>query len=165
MTVSVATTATYRVWARRGAIGCGLVLLAALILVGTLVAAFFSLTWGLGACLEQKPIVKLFSPDGHYVARSALNSCGGATGQFESHVSLRGLSFRQPEVVFSYPGTPEDLTMRWADRRTLVISHSCEVIWRQESAWEGVTIRYQKVAKSGSSCREDDLSRPTRVPS
>ena len=108
-----------------------------LTIVGTLLGSDF------GGCSEREPIVEVVSPNGQYVARSSYNSCGGAVGDFWTHVTLRPAGTGDApagEIVFAYIGEPTGMHLHWLGEQVLEIQHRCGSAHRPPRVWRDVVV-------------------------
>ena len=124
----------------------GLVSSAALLVVlfVLLIGLLFS-----GACSDLESVA-ITSPDGRYVARYSVRSCGGALGSSFSRVTIRdtaGPHLGDPESGVVSDGFARDLRVRWTDTGSLVIEYDLpasvivtEGVFLECDTWRDITI-------------------------
>ncbi len=107
-----------------------------------------------GGCGETL-VRSVVSPDRHYVAELFHRNCG-ATTSVASHVNLRpcseplrtrGDGTVEEGTIYLENGTGV-IRLKWLDPRMLRISASGTQVFRRESRWRLVTLRYSAANRS-----------------
>lgn len=114
-----------------------------------------------GSCSTQYLSDKAFSPDGEYFAQVQDNSCGGATGDYTTGVTITNAKsfFSNFDIlaaqiinaktdnaqgVFGSDGAGNAIRLTWSNKRTLKIFLSnCGDIIGENNSWKDIKIIYE----------------------
>lgn len=141
--------------ALRSTLKVAFILLCVLLYLLLFIGGFFVLLGGLwvNSCTYHDT-VEASSPDGRYVARFRVESCGGALGDVDSHVTIRDTLrpyLNVPESLLVSDPLSRKLKITWKDARTLFIEYTPTVGFYGEEVilecedWRDITIICQAI--------------------